>query len=333
MNTYRILSLDGGGIRGVLTARMLVHVTKEYPNFLTNVDLIAGTSAGALNAVGLTFPAALDPTGLVGIYQQYGSKIFDTSIIRKIETAFGFLGSKYDTEGRRSAMIDSLRAAGNASPKEVTLEQLVKKVLICTFQLDSENPISPSPGPRDWKAKLFHNFERDNGGKVNTDLVESAIDVAVMSSAAPVYFPIFEGFVDGGVFANNPVMCAVAQALNLNEFSAGKLPDPSVNDLRVVSIGTGQGKRNYVPQRDDQWGFAEWGMKLIDLLVDSASDVADYQACQLLDDQYWRLNPPMDADIPLDDYEAVPQLIEIADKWAQGEQFPKLVAWLNAGNW
>ncbi len=326
--SYQILSMDGGGIRGVLTAQILDYIVAEFPSFLDDVDLIAGTSAGALNTIALTFPQALTPAQLVNVYEHEGRNIFHSSLPGALN--WGLVSAKYGTPGRRNAMIDSLNAVGNTHSESVTLGQLKKNVLICTFQLDSQNPISPSTGPRDWKPKLFHNFPFDNGGVPNTDTSVSAIDVATMSSAAPVVFPIFEGFVDGGVFANNPVMCAIAQALNIGEFTGGQVHSPDVKDLRVVSIGTGAGKRQFLTEKDNSWGITEWGFKIIDLLVDSVTGVADYQATQLLDACYQRINPVMDSDIGLDDVEKVPTLLAIAKAWRASPAFAELIAWLQA---
>jgi patatin-like phospholipase/acyl hydrolase len=328
--TYRILSLDGGGIRGVLPARLIEIIAQRYPNLLASVDLIAGTSAGAINAVALTFPVAKSPAELVGLYVNEGRTIFHASALDRLASGWGLIGSKYGTSGRQGVLVDALGPGSEST----TLAQLTKRVVLCTFQLDSRNPISPSPDPRDWKAKFFHNFPFDNGGVPNADLGVSAIDVALMSSAAPVYFPIFEGFVDGGVVANNPTMCAIAQALNHDEFVGDPNDVVNVADLRVLSIGTGAGKRHFLTEENNSWGLSEWGFKLVDLLVDSVTGVADYQARQLLDSShYWRLNPALDDDIGLDDVDAVPRLLQIADDWAKSPDCAAIVTWLAAVGW
>jgi patatin-like phospholipase/acyl hydrolase len=77
-----------------------------------------------------------------------------------------------------------------------TLADLKKQVVVCSFELDVHDH---EAGTRKWRPKMFHNFQRPDNG----DLYESAVDVALRSSAAPIFFPINDGYIDGGVFANH----------------------------------------------------------------------------------------------------------------------------------
>lgn len=93
-------------------------------------------------------------------------------------------------------------------------------VLVPAFQLDNMDPKAPSADTvtstnRRWIPRFFHNLNNSES------LDEKVVDIALRSSAAPTYFPIYQGFVDGGVFANNPALCAITTAL-----SAGTIPSP-----------------------------------------------------------------------------------------------------------
>src|SRR5476649_1962605 len=97
---YRILALDGGGIRGLLTAVLLERLLKQNPNLLNNVNLIAGTSTGGILALGLA--NGMSPTQLRQLYYDKGHLIFDKSWIRNIQDVGGLAGAKYDNTQLKS---------------------------------------------------------------------------------------------------------------------------------------------------------------------------------------------------------------------------------------
>jgi patatin-like phospholipase/acyl hydrolase len=314
MSSYRILSLDGGGIRGVLSARLLQKIVDSVPAFLEKVDLYAGTSVGAINAVGLA--AGLPPAKLVELYQQKGRVIFHDTLLHEVGDLWGATGAKYTTKGRLDGIEPTIG--------EGTLGDLPKRVLVTTFELDSRNPIAPerTDKPQRWKAKFFHNFQLDNDGKDNPDLDQKAIDVVLRSSAAPTYFPIYQGFVDGGVVANNPSMCALAQAVNPNT------GQQEIENVIMTSIGTGL-TLNFSRSQDGDWGLLQWGSKLIDILFEASIEMADYQSSQLLRDRFKRLNPRLRTAIGLDAVDRVQELIDIADKESESTEFQTYLKWVS----
>src|SRR5207248_2705120 len=124
---------------------------------------------------------------------------------------------------------------------------LPRHVLVAAFQLDSQNPVSPSAiDPPTWKAKFFHNYPVPG-----SDGDQKAIDVIMRSSAAPTYFRIYEGFIDGGVVANNPSMCALAQAVNPG--TGGQ----RLEDTVLLSIGTGTTTAPPITSRKGDWGLKQ----------------------------------------------------------------------------
>ncbi|HRE25738.1 MAG TPA: hypothetical protein PK954_03810, partial [Anaerolineales bacterium] len=114
----------------------------------------------------------------------------------------------------------------------------------------------------------------------DTDARELAVDVALRTSAAPTYFPIVDGFVDGGVIANNPSMCALAQALDPKR-GAGQ----ALADVRILSLGTGQ-NQEFIETDDTDWGLAQWMPHLVGVMIDGAMDLANYQCRQILGEHY-----------------------------------------------
>ena len=201
--------------------------------------------------------------------------------------------------------------------ENTTLGQLEKKVLITAFDLDNEHPKKKK---RTWKPKLFHNFP----GPGN-DRKELAYKVGLYTAAAPTYFPSVDGYVDGGVYATNPAMCALAQTQDQQYMD----PAVEMKDVVLLSLGTGT-SLFYIKGKSHDWGYAQWIKPLISLMLDGVSGIADYQCAQMLRDRYHRLAPvfPPDVSIPMDGVKKIPYMIDFAD----GLKLSKTIDWMNT-NW
>ncbi len=290
MAHYRILSLDGGGIRGVLTAKLLDRLEAACPGFLAQVDLFAGTSTGGILALGLA--AGLTPAEGRRLYETEGGFIFSNSTARAVLELGNLVGPKYDNDNLRRALLDQFA--------DKTLADLPHKVLISSFSVDN-HPADPAAW-RTWKPKFFHNYPGPE-----SDGAERMVDVALRTSAAPTYFPMYQEFVDGGVAVNNPSMCALAQALNAP--TGGQ----KLDDIRLLSVGTGQ-RSQYLTARNVDWGVAEWAPHLVDLLMEGSNGLGDYQCRQVLGGNYFRLNPVLPEAIGLDAVDRVADLEAIAEE-------------------
>jgi uncharacterized protein len=304
---YRILRLDGGGLRGVFTARLLARLEEAVSGWLAPVDLIAGTSTGGILALGLA--AGLSPEALVALYRDHGAAIFDDSWLDDLQDLGGLSGAQYDHRQLKRI----LTRIFEQECQVVRLVDLGPHVLIPSFDLDDRgDPRRPPEKPRTWKPKCFHNYPG-----ADADGQERIVDVALRTSAAPTYFPSYEGYIDGGVVANNPAMAAVAQALHPD---TGHQP---LADLRLLSVGTGANP-TYMAGRELDWGYAQWAQPLIELMSDGVMGVADYQCRQILGDHYHRLSRFLEEAIPLDAYANVATLLRQAD----ATDIADSVAWL-----
>lgn len=274
---YRVLSLDGGGIRGLLTSTLIERLESARPGLLGGVDLLAGTSTGAILALALA--AGLKPEAISDLYRTRGGEVFADSLwdLTDIDR---LVRADYRGKPLRRVLADYFG--------DMRMGELGKKVVVATFDLDSGGVTHE--GVRSWKAKFFHNFEEPG----SHDLDELVADVAMRSCAAPTYFPIYQGFVDGGVVANNPSACALAQALHAE--TGGQ----RVADVTLLSVGTGANPR-WVESQDGDWGFIQWAKPVIGIAMEGAAGVADYQCRQILDERYYRLQPVLPRPIPLDD--------------------------------
>src|SRR5437879_11624626 len=194
---HRTLAVDGGGIRGRYAAGLRDRLAREVPTLVNGGDLVAGTSTGGVIALGLAH--GLAPADLVALYRDRAKEIFDDSWLDDLKDLGGLTGADYDNDKLKALLEDVFG-------KKTRLKQLKKRVLVPTFDLDNE---SPDPRKRMWKPKFFHNYPGPD-----SDGAELVVDVPIRTSAAPTYFPTYQGYIDGAVVANHPAMAALAQALD-----------------------------------------------------------------------------------------------------------------------
>jgi len=269
MAIYRILSFDGGGLRGLITARLLQRLNDEpgIAGWLDHVDLIAGTSTGGILALGLA--SGKSPQDIADLYKNKGPAIFDDSIWDDIRDLGSIIGAEYSNK--------TLKKELRKIFGDTTLNQLKHRVVIPSFDLDNQ---AEDTAQRSWKPKIFHNFS----GK-DCDGSQRATDVALYTSAAPTYFPSVDGYIDGGVFANNPSMIAIAQAISRSNRPSERA---KLDDTILLSVGTGV-SLHYIKGKTLDWGYAQWIKPLIEILRGGVAGIADFQARELLGSRYHRL--------------------------------------------
>ena len=313
MANFRILSCDGGGIRGVLTAVLLNRILGAYPALLQDrpgtVTMFAGTSTGGILALGLA--AGLSPAQIRDLYVTNGKLIFDSSWTRDVVEIGGISGSKYDNVNLKQILLETFGA--------LKLKDLHSRVLIASFKLDNQ---ALDPSSRTWNPKFFHNFLGDD-----SDGDSLAVDVAMSTSAAPTYFPSYGVYIDGGVIANNPSMAAIAQALD-GRNQAGERA--TLDGIKLLSVGTGASLQ-YIDGVNHDWGDAQWIKPILNVMMDGSVGVADFECQQLLGDSYCRVEPifPAGKSFPMDDVSKVVDLMDLANSF----DLTTTVAWLNASGW
>jgi patatin-like phospholipase/acyl hydrolase len=254
---------------------------------LGRTNMLAGTSIGAINAVVLA--AGHPPSTLTNLFRTKTAEIFAArdALDKAVGGVDEVFRANYSQDGLKRVLVPLLG--------DKTLGQLPKKVLIPTFDLKDERTGF-------WKPKMFHNFA---GASLGTDSHEKAVDVVLRSAAAPTYFPSYQGYVDGGLVANNPTVCAIGKALK-----SGVM----LSNMAVLSISTGFNPHAIEGQTHD-YGYTQWAPKLLDAVFDGMLGVADYQARELLGPtRYFRLDPKLAKVVKLDDADEVPNLIAQADR-------------------
>jgi patatin-like phospholipase/acyl hydrolase len=257
----RVLSIDGGGIRGIIPATVLASLEERAGRPVSALfDLVAGTSTGGILALALSAPGASgaprwSAAQVVDLYREEGPRIFSRSLLKRVTSADGLLDERYPNEPLREVLRQYL---GDA-----TVDQALTRALVTTYDLQARSP------------RFFKSWRDDAG-------LSMAL-AAEATSAAPTYFEpvLVDGapLIDGGVFAGNPALCAYAEARRLE-------PDA---DVRLLSLGTGSQTRSISFSAARGWGKLEWAQPIIDVVFDASSDAVDYQLDHLLGDRHYRL--------------------------------------------
>jgi uncharacterized protein len=322
---FRILSLDGGGIRGAFTASFLATIEEKLGHSITDhFDLLAGTSTGGIIAVALALGERCDRVR--DFYSEHGPAIFtrrkqlpiplwlrlparlancllarfklDVDLIRQ---------SRYDGESLKAALEEVFGGR--------TIEEATRRLLIPSVDLISGKTVV-------FKTPHQPDFIRDRH--------ISAVDVILATTAAPTYFPHSvmkpgTAYTDGGVWANNPSMAAYVEAIKIRQVCERPDVDPlfTSDDIQLLSIGTGT--PNYsIKAPESGTGVGWWAGHLLDVVSMSQAQGVHNQTNYVLGKRYHRV----DFDVPdsswsLDSVDLIPKLLHIGREKA-AEHFAHL---------
>jgi patatin-like phospholipase/acyl hydrolase len=277
-----ILSIDGGGIRGIIPGLILAEIEKRTNKRIYELfDLIAGTSTGGILTLGLTKPddtrhAAYTAQDGVAFYEKEGHKIFSAGLLQQVESAGGILEERYSANGLEDVLENYFG--------DTLLREALTDIIIPSFEIEQGFPF----------------FFKSRRATKEPDYDYLMKKVARATTAAPTYFePLklrtkipkeYFALIDGGVFANNPAMCAYAEARHTH---------PKESAFFLVSIGTGQNKKRIPYEKAKGWGALGWARPVLDVVFDGVNDTVDYQLNELLNDDegnkwYYRMQPTLD---------------------------------------
>ena len=270
-----ILSVDGGGIRGVIPATILTVIENRLKEktgdvnstLMDYIDLFAGTSTGSILVCGLLIPgdnnrpkyAARD---LLDLYKKEGPVIFKTNIFDRL--AGGIFDEKYPSKNIEGVLSEYFG--------DIKLNQLLKPSLISSYDIFN---------------RKSHFFKSHKAGSESKNF--HVKDVLRSTTAAPTFFETAKvksdlqveyTLIDGGVFVNNPALCAYSEARGM-QFT--KKNNPTVKDMVIISLGTGTAKRQYRYDDAKNWGALGWIRPLIDIMMSGNSETVDYQLRSIYD--------------------------------------------------
>lgn len=263
----KILSLDGGGIKGIIPALILEKLEKETQKPICELfDLIAGTSTGGLIALALSVDNGkgkpkFSAAEVVELYTKNGASIFDRSRWHRIKSGGNLTDEKYQKDKFKELLEDYFGSN--------TLRETLTEVLITSYETERRIPwLFKSKKAKDLKKK-------DKNFKLT--------DVALATSAAPTYFEAHKlelgaddylSLIDGGVYANNPALCAYVDAKSMFGAKDG--------EIQLVSLGTGQHTRKLMFDDIKDWGLIKWAQPVLSCVFDGVSDTVDYQLSKIL---------------------------------------------------
>ncbi|HKP88669.1 MAG TPA: patatin-like phospholipase family protein [Thermoleophilaceae bacterium] len=305
--SFRILSVDGGGLRGLVPALILREleqrleaITGESRPLSDWFHLFAGTSTGGLIALGLTAPERMDGERLVSLYRDRGPEIFPPRF-----RLWRFVRGLFVVKWSNTALREVVKAEIGEAP----LSQARRDLVVSAYDMTAHEP------------RFFKRWTaREREGASNPTMA----DAALATASAPTYLPPHEidgrAFVDGGVFAANPTIAAIAEALKRQSDPPAR---PSLDQLFVVSLGTGYYPAEYRPRVLRGWGALAWVQPrgsepaLMRAMLDGQTASADHWAHMLLNEEhrnprvvkdeigrgprYWRIESRYATDFEMDD--------------------------------
>jgi patatin-like phospholipase/acyl hydrolase len=268
----KILSIDGGGIRGIIPATILAEIEKRiHKPIATAFDLIAGTSTGGILSLGLCKDAGdgtpqYSPQDLLRLYSERGRDIFARSFWRGVSSVAGIADEKYSHKPLEEILEEYFA--------NDLLGSALTNVLVSSYDIENRTPFF---------FKSWRNETRPVAMR----------HVARATSAAPTYFEPARvqvagqtlALVDGGVFVNNPAMSAYAEARRLF---------PEETSFLILSLGTGELTRPIPYKEAKDWGLAQWALPILGVVFDGVSDAVDYQLTQILGSRYVRFQTRLD---------------------------------------
>jgi patatin-like phospholipase/acyl hydrolase len=286
----KILSIDGGGIRGVIPGMVMKYMEEQLQKKTGNsdaritdyFDFLAGTSTGGILTCALLVPSKeksdrpkFSAAEAVELYLANGEKIFKTSWLRKREAKYGLVDELYAAKGIEEVLQHYF---GDAK-----LSQLLKPCLIPAYETElrqtyffGQHKAIADPYSRDYLVR----------------------DVCRATSAAPSYFEtshihslgaVAHTFIDGGIFANNPSLCAYAEVRRADD-------QPKAKDMFVLSLGTGSTKHSYDYEKIKDQPAMSLIPALVDMMMSGVSETTHFELVKMFEavncaDQYIRIEP------------------------------------------
>lgn len=284
----KMLCIDGGGIRGVFAISILKEIEKEVGKPINLLfDCISGTSTGSIIAASAALEVEME--NVLKSYKKYGEKIFIQ------QAKVGLFRSVYSSNFLRKYLQQEFG--------EITLKDIQHPLLIPAVDLSHGKPFV---------------YRSDYGSSNQQDHNVPLWDAVLSSCSAPLYFApnnIDNEYlsIDGGLWANNPSLVCVTEAIHHFQIP--------MSEIQILSIGTGQQKIDFSIEKKLDWGINKWlpfklpsmkvTPKLLDLALHLSSESVSYHCKLLLKDHYLRLNEELGEEIPFDELQSMEYLIEL----------------------
>lgn len=286
----KILSIDGGGIRGVIPGMLLVALEEKLKQESKNpdaaivdyFDFFAGTSTGGILTCLLLCPSEDHPTrpkfsarAALDLYLEHGNEIFKMSFFKRIRAKLGLAGERYNSQ-----VFEGILKKYFGQTK---LSQLIKPCIISAYNIELR------------KTHFFRQQTAITRGASRDFYLK---DVCRATSAAPTYFSVAEIYslanvryplLDGGVFATNPALSGLIEVTKAYN-------QTKINDIHLFSLGTGRSRRSYDYDHFKKSSAMAIVPALIDIMMSGVAETSDFFLEQLFhsvgkEQNYIRIEP------------------------------------------
>lgn len=268
---FQILSLSGGGFRGLYSAAVLTELERSASKPLAQCfDLIAGTSIGGIIALALALEVPAEK--ILHAFATFGHRIFSHRpaprypLGKAVDLSRSLFKPKYDGKGLRDAISEIVGP-------ETRMESLIHPVIVPTINMTTGSP-------QFFKTPHHKNF--------TNDWRERVVDVALATSAAPTFFPLAKignsFYVDGGLYANSPDLMALHEAVHFLGASEA--------DVYMVSLGTTTASFSFSHRIGRNLGALRWmyGQRLLSAIFSAQQQCGDSMLKHRLRERYFRID-------------------------------------------
>jgi uncharacterized protein len=279
MSQESSLTQSGHSVRQALTAYSERNAQDVF-------HIIAGTSTGGIIACGLAKPNPISLKDIIDLYVDHGNEIFKKSPIDWAHYAYG---PRYKPNALENYLASELGTTNLSEVKDVEL-------LVPSLGMPKEKPPGNTCAPmffRSWQARGLLLAE----GTTKEEYDFKLSSIARATSAAPTYFPPATivnqagqtfTMIDGGVFANNPTICAIVEAYRLYHSTK----------FTIVSVGTGSEPIRINASDAAKWGDVFWAMPMMSIFMAGSSQTVSVELDELLGDPHWRLDVSLTTQTP-----------------------------------
>ena len=284
---FRILSLDGGGLRGIIPVLILKEIERRSGKRILDLfDMVSGTSTGGLIACGI----AVSDNGktskytleqIEDIYVKHGKDIFPKKSAFKnfIGKITSLKSPKFSPDGLQKVLTDLMG--------EKRISDCAKPILVTSYDLFNNEAIL-------FKYRHALNYPENNA---------LLVDVCRATSAAPTYLPAYDFVyenkkricVDGGIYMNNPSMGSLIEVIKYHAENPYNLEELKLADISVLSLGTGHYTSQIAQKKVEGWGLLDWAPNITDVMMQAINQTTTYQAEELTaNENFLRINPVID---------------------------------------
>lgn len=277
---FFILSIDGGGLRGIIPVKILQEVEKIMGSPVHKLfNLVAGTSTGGLIACAATLGVNGAPKynleDIEKMYVEKGNEIFPrrSYLGRKLHSLQSLFEPDFSSDG-----IDKVLKSYFSDDDRIS--SCLTPLFIPAYDLQNNRAL----------------FFKSRQAATNTEADAKLYDVCRATSAGPTYLPAYcfkyvdagaphdnpdRVCIDGGVYMNNP---AVGASVEVSKYKADKIynrPDLSYDDIRILSLGTGHYAGTITKLESEEWGQIHWAQHISDIMMQAVNQTSCYEADEL----------------------------------------------------